>query len=264
MRQFDQEKAEAAVKEMRAAEQLSRAAKSFKERLEAAIQNIRAFYDLGRNLTKQDHKGGYKKKTIDKEAKLLQINPDTARKARVFANPESGYTRGELVQLCQLIRKEQPITRAVNGMSKELSILQRTHVIRLLSVPRGKGRPALQEECVMKGWSTAELEREINKRYGTRKDGGRRRAIPSEMNGFLVQLEGMCEQWKRWEIELSRDSAELQEKHVLLTDVPDGSHKQISATNKQIGKLHRTIVQALKQAQPKRKIRTAFEENADD
>ena len=127
-----------------------------------------------------------------------------------------------------------------------------------------KRRKALQKECIEEDWSTAELEREIAKRYGTRRAGGRRRTIPPDLTDFLVQLEGMCEEWRRWKEELSRDPAGVTEEHVFLTDLPDDLRTQIRAVSKRIRTLHRAVSEKLNQVQPDREIRGVLQARADD
>lgn len=120
------------------------------------------------------------------------------------------------------------------------------------------------KKCIEAGWSTAELEAEIARRFGTRREGGRRRKIPPDLTGFLVQLEVLCMEWTRWKDELSRDPDDLAEKHILLTEVPEKLRKQIQAVSKQISTLHRGVVEELKRVQPGRRIRSGLQTGADD
>ena len=83
------------------------------------------------------------------------------------------------------------------GQDDGLAVFGRTHVIRLLSVRPRSTRAKLQRMAVVNGWSTSRLEAEIARRFGTRRDGGRRRAIPADAVGLLTQVEGMCETWGR-------------------------------------------------------------------
>jgi len=204
-----QQRARDAIKQIRLADKLSRGATSRPEKVEAAITKIRAFHELGQHLPpRQGHRDVYGRGIIDGEAERLHVSPDTLRKARVFADRVEGYTRKELNELCRLIQKVQP------GQDEALAILERSHLVRLLSVRSKVKRAALQEECIRSGWSTAELDTEIAKRFGTRRAGGRRRKIPLDLTDFLIQMELNCEQWRRWKEELSRDPEEVIAKHI--------------------------------------------------
>jgi hypothetical protein len=225
---------------MRAAEQASRTAKSDPERVAAAIQNIRAFHELGRNLpTKYDRPVDASQGTIDAEAKRLNINADTLRKARVFADPEDGWSKQELRDLCGLIRKCQ---KERSGKKKALPMFQRTHVIRLQSVRPKKQRTALQEECIRAGWSCTELEREIRTRYRTRREGGRRRALPEDAAGLLTQLRKLCVEWRRWHTSLTRlnDDKSTREK-----DLPLEIRRQVHVVNEAINELYNAVEERL-------------------
>lgn len=261
------DRAKAAIRKIRAAEKLSRTARSGQERVKAATQNIRAFHDLGRALPPKPerHKDNWGRRIIGGEADLLGVNEDTLRKARAFADPDKGYTRKKLDDLCRLIREVQPVRRKVKpDQEEELPIFQRSHVIRLLSVKGKKQRLALQRKCIKEGWSTGALDREIAKRYGARRAGGRRRKIPPDLTDLLVQLEGACEGWRRWKGELSREPEEVTEKHVLLANLPDELREQIEAVSKGIFTLHQAVVEELKQVQPGRDIRSALRADAAD
>jgi hypothetical protein len=160
-------------------------------------------------------------------------------------------------ELCRLIREVQP------GQDKSRAIFQRSHLVRLLSVELDK-RAALQKRCINKGWTRSELEAEIARRFGTRRQGGRRRKIPPDLTGLLIQLEHLCEVWRRWIVELSRDREERNKKHVLLEDVPDNLRKQIEAIRQRMWTLHQDVVAELKQVQPGRKLRYVLQGDAED
>src|SRR6185436_18409035 len=100
------------------------------------------------------------------------VNPDTLRKARQFADPVEGYTAKELKELCVLIDQVQ------SCQDPRLPLFTKTHVIRLLSVRSRTQRKHLQQKAVRQAWSIAQLKGEIAKRYGTRREGGRRRYLP--------------------------------------------------------------------------------------
>jgi len=119
-------------------------------KVDAAIQKIQEFFQIGQELTqKQSHKASYGQDTVGAEAKKYNLNPDTIRKARQFADPVRGYTASEVKELCSLIRTLQTNQRG--------AIFGRTHLIRLLSVPKQK-RGKVQKLAIERRGSMAELE----------------------------------------------------------------------------------------------------------
>jgi hypothetical protein len=135
---------------------------------------------------------------IDQEATKHGMNPDTVRKARQFADPVNGYTVKELDALCRSIRKHQSAPAG--------AIFGRTHVIRILSVPK-KQRWEVQKMAIENGWSTSKLEAHIATQFGSRRDGGRNPEVPEDLESVLVQLEGLCEGWRRWvEVAVGNDA----------------------------------------------------------
>jgi hypothetical protein len=223
--------------------------------VKAAVEKIREFYALGREIPpKLAHKQTYHQGVIRAEAQRRHINEDTLRKARQFADPVEGYTREELKELCDLIKRVQP------EQDERKAIFRRTHVIRLLSVRSKRRRRALQREAILGGWSTAALEAEIAKRFGTRRHGGRRRRIPPDPGDLLVQLEAMCEGWRRWQTELSREVEEGEEGHASLADLPDTVRKEVEEAGRVLWRLHQAVVEALKDSQPGRAVRLGFQD----
>jgi hypothetical protein len=165
---------------------------SRRAKVAAAVKSLRAFYALGRSLPRRPaHKDAYDQGTVEAEAARLGVNPDTVRKARQFADPVAGYTAAEVNDLCRLVSAVRP------GQDDGYAVFGRTHLIRLLSVKK-QYRAGLQEAAVRGGWSTAVLEAEIAARYGSRRDGGRKRRVPDDVLGRLLQAEAMCETWCRW------------------------------------------------------------------
>lgn len=239
----------AAAQKIRAADEQSRAATSRAEKVEAAILKIEAFHELGRNLPAgQDRKEDYGRGIIDDEAGRLHINPDTVRKARVFADPDDGYRREELAELVRLIREEQM------EQDERLAIFGQTHIIRLLSVHPRQRRAALQRECIRKGWSTSKLEAEIAKRFGTRRQGGRTRRVPAnDSAALLTQLEALCERWRRWHRSLKEEAV----------TVPARLGAEVESVSAQVLSLQKKVVKALGKLQPGRESRNLEEEDDD-
>jgi hypothetical protein len=223
-------------------------------RVAAAVKAIRDFYVLGRAVPeKQAHKDAYDQGTVDAEAQKLGINPDTVRKARQFADPAVGYAPAEVTDLCRLIAAVQP------GQADELSVFGRTHLIRLLSVKK-QFRAGLQEAAVRGGWSTSAFEALIASRYGSRRDGGRKRRLPTDALGLLTQVERLCEGWRRW-VALVTPAPEQQDKKTTtpsLVDLPPRVRRLIRDADAAMAKLHEAATDDLKARRPSRAVRHQF------
>lgn len=222
-------------------------------RVKAAIQEIRQFYAIGRSLPrKQSHQVAYGKGEMFTEAKRRRMNEDTARKARQFVDPDIGYTREELNDLCRTIKVVQ------SAQEDTWPVFRRTYLIRMLSVPKCS-RARLQREAITEGWSLAELEREITRRFGTRRHGGRRRRIPRGLAEFLAATETQCESWRRWRAELSRKAKSEEDRHVMLGDLPRPMQTLIVTVSDQVERLRQAAVKELTRLQPGREVRQVFE-----
>jgi hypothetical protein len=137
------------------------------EDLAEAIREIRAYHKKGiESLEELRGRGKRGDRDIDAQAERLGWNPTRLHKARQFAHREDGYSRKQLDELCRLLREH----RTILGVS---------HVYLLVTVPWPE-REEIQRECIEGKWSTAELQAEFKRRYGTRRKGGRRRQVPSD------------------------------------------------------------------------------------
>lgn len=216
----------------------------------SAVKAIRAFHELGRTLpAKAPHKDGYGHGTVATEAEKHDLNPDTIRKARQFADPVSGYTVAEVNALCRSIRDVQT--------DQGGPIFGRTHLIRLLSVPK-KEREKVQQSAIAHGWSTAELEAHIATRFGSRRDGGRKRRVPADVLGVLVQLEGLCEGWRRWAAVVTSDGDDSQRRVRKRVELPADLLGSVVATTKAVADLHDEVNRELQARRPRRGVRKRF------
>jgi hypothetical protein len=222
-----------------------------RQQVAAAVKAVRAFHELGRSLpAKASHKDGYGQGTVTLEAEKHGLNPDTVRKARHFADPVSGYTAAEVNALCRSIREVQE--------EQDGPVFGRTHLIRLLSVPK-KQRTKVQTAAIENGWSTAELEAHIATRFGSRRDGGRKRRVPSDLPGVLVQLEGLCEGWRRWAEVVVGYEGDDQERQVRKrVELPTELLSSVLAATKAIAELHAEVNDELQTRRPKRAVRKRF------
>jgi hypothetical protein len=151
--------------------------------VEKAIKKIEDRYAIGQAVLKQCGPTSAHG-LITELAEQYRINRDSAQKLRAMASKETGYTKRELNQWFRLFRKED----------HALSI---SHFIKLISVPKGRGRDRLTQEAVTNRWSSHRLQAEILARQGRRQGGGRRpTVITGEM--FEAELERTLWAWDRW------------------------------------------------------------------
>jgi hypothetical protein len=222
-----------------------------RQQVAAAVKAVRAFHELGRSLPViASHKNGYGQGTVTAEAEKYGLNPDTVRKARRFADPVSGYTVAEVNTLCRSIREVQE--------EQDGAVFGRTHLIRLLSVPK-KQRAKVQTLAIENGWSTAELEAHIAARFGSRRDGGRKRRVPSDLPGVLVQLEGLCEGWRRWAEAVVGDDSDRKQRGVpKRVELPADLLESVLTATRAIADLHDEVNGELQTRRPKRAVRKRF------
>lgn len=152
-------------------------------RVEKAIKKIEERYAIGQAILKacgptSPHG------LITELAEQYDINRDTAQKLRSMASKKTGYTKRELNQWFKLFREE--------GYALSIS-----HFVRLLSIPKGRGRDLLTREALQHRWSSHRLQAEIMARQGRRQEGGRK---PTVITGevFEGELERTMWAWDRW------------------------------------------------------------------
>src|SRR5262249_26337378 len=124
------------------------------------VRQIKAYYERGtQSLKKLPERGRYGYGVIAAQAERLGWAETKLRKARQFANPALGYSRGRLRELLSLLREHRP----VSGVC-QVGVLVRPSW--------AAGRPRLQRRCILENWSTARLEAEVKARLGTKPRGG--------------------------------------------------------------------------------------------
>lgn len=161
------------------------------EEISDSIRRIRDFHALGvKSLKNRPGRAKYGDTEIEREATELGLNPSTYRAARRFADPVSGYSAEELKNLFKEFERHR----------HSLGVM---HIVALLGLPKAD-QVELALQAIRNRWGVLTLRREIRKRFGPRRSGGRRRAVPRERTSLLGQIEAMCDSWRRWEAELNR------------------------------------------------------------
>jgi hypothetical protein len=157
-----------------------------REEVAEAVRQIKAYYAHGtQSLEELPGRGGYRDRAIAAQAKRLGWAETKLRKARQFADPVQGYSRGRLKELFSLLREHRPVFGVC-------------HVGVLVSASWAAGRAGLQRRCILENWGKARLEAEVKARLGTRRVGGRRRRVADDPALALVQLGEMGDSWLRW------------------------------------------------------------------
>src|SRR4051794_11611462 len=110
------------------------------QRVARVVKEVRRLYKLGqKSLRRQkDPLTGAQLQALAEEE---GINADTLARGRRFADPDSGYPPAELDALCQAISAQAKNNPAA-------PVFGRTHLGRLVMVPRGKERTAIQARAL--------------------------------------------------------------------------------------------------------------------
>jgi hypothetical protein len=220
------------------------------EQVRAAITEIRAYHGHGcKSLQALPRRGGggYAKQLIKAEAeRLRQEDPATGwnatrlRKARQFADEEEGYSQKRLTELCQALRKGRPVF----GVSQ---------VGILVTLSWAEGREDLQRECIESNWSKAELELEVWRRVGPRRQGGRKRKVGGDPILALIQLNAMADTWRRWcAAAAGGDDGDEEDAPRVLKALPQAIGKHIKTVSDAMSALREAVGRKLAAARAER------------
>jgi hypothetical protein len=202
-----------------------------REEVEQAIREIREYHAVGRrSLDLVPEKGGHGRGEIPAQAADLGWNETKLRKARQFAHPETGYSPEDLAQLFRQLRQHRPVFgTAMIGL--------------LVTVPKKRARAELQRRAIEGNWSVAELAAELKRRYGSRRQAGRRRSVPTDPDRLLVQIEEMADSWQRWYAAVS--GSDRVDTPAPLDGLPATVKKQVRAVQEAVDQLHRAVGRTL-------------------
>ena len=206
-----------------------------REAIAEVVRVVREFHQIGLQSLRDRPRSGEKVAgAVAMEAQKYGLNEDTLRKARTFADPEIGYTAVEVDELCVAIKKHWD-SFTTNGAT-----IGRTHIIRLLAVPRVDGQRASVQAAMFKsGWSTSQLEGEIHRRLGRRKRGGRRADLGTNLPDLLGHLDLQCEAWLRLDDQLVRRQEEGAQSS--FKDLPQRICSLVAIVTRGMRKLRREI-----------------------
>jgi hypothetical protein len=157
-----------------------------REKVAAAIERLWDTYSQAQKtfsrLEGTEH--GKKEIVLRKEAERLRMSVAYVLNLERYGNPETGFSPDEIGQLCRLATKHRRVI-ATDLLAK------------LVSIPNRHRRMAFAGKVIREGWSLAQVDAELSRRYGRRKRGGRRPKMLGDVTTFLATLEAKCFSWVR-------------------------------------------------------------------
>ena len=142
-----------------------------------------------------------------------ELKAHMVRAVRRFADPEQGYTKPELGELCK-----QCLSKDDNPMNLVVGL---TFVRQLLTIHDKPARKKFQRQVIKRGWTHTRTKAELTNRFGflRHRSGGRRPYIPDDVAGTLLQIDDTITAWRRWFDRLSGEDDDLKAKEVRLSDL---------------------------------------------
>jgi len=218
---------------------------------------MKELFALGLEIApKATTQAAYGRNVIQAEAERRKLKPETIRRARQLADPVDGYTAEELRELCRHIAQIHP------GQDDDLAVFTCSHLVRLLSIRPKSRRIVLQQKVIEQGWSTARLEAEIAARYGTRRAGGKRRRIPRDVVGLLIQIEAMTESWRRWMGLVRQEGNGNGQRQAVLADLPAEIQRRVHSVANALIRLQDAVIADLSVRKPGRDVRPQLRDNS--
>ncbi|OAI45544.1 hypothetical protein AYO44_12835 [Planctomycetaceae bacterium SCGC AG-212-F19] len=198
--------------------------------VEAAIRGIRDFHKQGQSsLHSQPDKGAYGEGQIKVQAEALGSNETYVHKSRQFADQ---YGDPELSELCALLREHRPQF----GMS---------HVLLLVTVEQKAQRRRLQARCIRENWSYRELQDTLKRRFGKRRQAGRRWRVGKDPADVLVRLEERTGAWLRLYGIIGEETENGKEQSSRLDQLPRPVRRDAQAACSALEQLRVSIAAAL-------------------
>jgi hypothetical protein len=111
-------------------------------------------------------------------------------------------------------------------------------------------RARLQLRAIRKRWTRDELHREIIKKFGRRRTGGRRHRVARHAEDLLAQVDADCENWRRWQAEINRTG---RDGTAPVQALPRNVRERMTSVSKSIEILHSAVQDELAKAHASRK-----------
>lgn len=157
-----------------------------KAEVQAAIRELRQFHRTGKEILNM-----YGLRAIPGEHSMkdmrehFSLPAHVIRAVRKFADPEHGYNKAELTELCELCGQHNRVV----GL---------TLVRHLLTIPDKATRTQFQYDMIREGWTHSRTETELIRRYGRRRQGGRIPKVAEDLDAALLQVEDLTISWRRF------------------------------------------------------------------
>jgi hypothetical protein len=207
-----------------------------------AVKRLQEAHRFGRRI--QREQGWHAKQgnsTIEARAAALGLNPDNYRRLRLFADPDAGYSKQELAELCKLCKDhQQPVTLMTVG--------------RLLKIHDKRERRRLQRRAIEDGWTLNDLDVELARLYGRRRWAGRKPKVPQDVAEALMQLDSLCLKWTRWYTQIA-EGAEG-DSPVALADLPDAVAKPLARATRAVRQVQEVVANYLAESRSGRRSRS--------
>ena len=149
-----------------------------------AKEKIRDAHRIGQQVIEKCGHRTSEPELID-AAKELHITPALAKRYRVLAMEEKGFTKDQLEKLLSLFDKN----------SRALNI---THVLSLLKIKDQKHRLTLADEALRNDWSAHRLHQRVLASAGKLHRGGRKHKLPDNEEEMLVFVDRGLRSWHGW------------------------------------------------------------------
>ena len=154
------------------------------EEIRAAKKKIRDAHSLGEQV-KEKCGTRTSEPALRDAAHELGITPALAKRYRVLATEEKGFTTDQLEKLLGLFDKN----------SRALNI---THVLSLLKIKDQKHRLTLANEALRNDWSAHRLHQRVLASAGKLHRGGRKHKLPDNEEEMLVFVDRGLRSWHGW------------------------------------------------------------------
>ena len=202
-----------------------------RDKVLASVKLLREIYTEGlgihRLLAKPAKPGETKIGRVEKEAAKRGMNRDYLWKSQMLADPATGISGEELEQLCKWTTRYR-------------RIVGRGWIAKLVSVPPKK-RMAFAEMVLKQGLSLSEMDTELSRRFGRRRQGGRHPRIVASKKAILVGLDTKCVSWHRLYEFLDKPAGAGASRRVGLADLPEEVQEGIGAVDRAVRKLRKAV-----------------------
>lgn len=214
-----------------------------RSRVSEAVKRLEEAHRIGRQIRREQRSlAPHGHPTVEVVAAGMGLNADNYRKLRLFADPDTGYSKQELVELCQRCKKYQ----------RPLGF---TIVAKLLKIRNKKERSKLQRQAIEGAWSIADMDVELARLHGRRRWAGRKPKVPHDADEALMQLDSLCLKWRRWYTQIAEESG-TGPSEVGLDDLPETVRRPLTKATRVIQQIEDAVAACSRESASSRHPRT--------